>query len=274
MGMNGGTPIRDDCQNPTANQDPGFKSLEGAGRVDALDLDGIDSREDSGNEHCGHDDFVGLAGEAGIDFQLWRAVGCVRGFQEGEIAAGVITASVKDGSMTLLIEVRGVDDPQNDDHVEVRIFGSTDSPPVGADGNVLPWGTLSTHADLQYHSTSASGRIVDGVLEAGPLDIRWRFNIQIVNADMTLRQAQIRLVLHPDGTASGGLYGYSPIDDLYEIFGRQAGQAGAAALSYTCTGLYAALAREADGDFDATTGSCTSLSVAYRFEAMPAFVVQ
>ncbi|MEW6271188.1 MAG: hypothetical protein AB1689_18050 [Thermodesulfobacteriota bacterium] len=30
---------------------------------------------------CAHDDFAGAAGEQGFDDQLWRAIGCIRGFQ-------------------------------------------------------------------------------------------------------------------------------------------------------------------------------------------------
>lgn len=268
-------PLDDDCANPQANQDPLFRTLAAPGTVDGVDLDGIASRRDApGAEECAHDDFVGPAGEPGIDLSYWRAVGCVRGFQPGEIADVVVDQAVRDGSMTILIELRGVDDPRNDDAVRVQIFASTDPPPVGADGGVLPFGTLSAHGDARYRGTVGTGAIVDGVLSAGPMDVRVRLNIQIVAGDLTFHDARLRLELQPDGTATGALYGFQPVEELYDIFGRKAAMAGAFALGYTCSGLYAALTSQADGGYDAATGRCTSLSVGYRFEAVPAFIAR
>jgi hypothetical protein len=238
-------------------------------------LDGIVSTEDSPAEgECAHDDFVGLAGEAGFDLQIWRAVGCVRGFQAGEIADAVVDQAVRDGSMTILVEARGVDDWQEDDSVRVQVFASTDSPPIGGDGSVLPYGTLSAHDDARYRGEVGAGIISGGVLLAGPMDVRVRLNIQIVAGDLTFHDAWVRLQHQPDGSVRGQIFGFQPVDEFYDIFGRQAGQAGASALGYTCSGLYAALSSQADGDFDADSGRCTSISVGYDFEAVPAFIVR
>ena len=266
-------PLPDDCNDPQANEDPDFRVLAAPGMVDGIDLDGIVSTKESPAE-CMHDDFVGPAGEPGFDLQVWRAVGCVRGFQAGEIATIVVDQAVRDGSMTILVEARGVDDWQEDDSVRVQVFASTDSPPVGGDGSVLPYGTLSAHEDGRYRSEVGAGFIEDGVLLAGPMDVRVRLNIQIVAGDLTFRDAWVRLELQPDGSAHGQIFGFQPVDEFYDIFGRQAGQAGASALGYTCSGLYAALSSQADGDFDADAGVCTSISVGYRFEAVPAFIVR
>jgi hypothetical protein len=268
-------PLADDCDNPETVTDPLFKTVAVPGTIDGVDLDGVNSRRaaPSGAE-CPHDDLTGPSGEPGVDFQYWRAVGCVRGFQPAEIADTVITQAVRDGSMTILLQVRGLDDLQNDDDVRVQIFASLDSPPVGADGRVLPFGTLSADSDPRYRSTVGAGRIVDGVLSAGPFDVKVHINIQIVAGDLTFGDAHLRVALRPDGTAHGMLYGFQPADELYDIFGRKAGAAGAQALGYTCAGLYAALTSHADGDYDAESGRCTSLSVGYRFEAVPAFIAR
>ena len=106
------------------------------------------------------------------------------------------------------------------------------------------------------------------------MDVHVRLNIQIVAGDLTFRDARLRLELQPDGTARGGLYGFQPVEELYDIFGSKAGPAGAAALGYTCSGLYAALTSQADGDYDTASGTCTSLSVGYQFEAVPAFIAK
>jgi predicted dienelactone hydrolase len=263
-------PLADDCEHPEAVQDPSFKTIALPGRIDGVDLDGD---APPGGE-CAHVDFTGLDGEPGVDFQYWRAVGCVRGFQPGEIADTVISQAVRDGSMTILLQVRGVDDPENDDDVRVQLFASPDAPPLGADGSVLSYGTLSADADPRYRSTVGSGRIVDGVLTAGPLDVKVHLNIQIVAGDLTFRAARVRMRMQPDGTADGAIFGFEPAAELYDIFGRQAGTAGALALGYSCGGLYAALNAEADGDFDEASGRCTSLSVGYDLKAVPAFIAR
>ncbi len=72
----------------------------------------------------------------------------------------------------------------------------------------------------------------------------------------------------------GQLFGFQPLEEFYDIFGRKAGQAGAAALGYTCSGFHAVLASQADGDYDAATGECTSLSTGYTLAAVPAFVAR
>ncbi len=270
-----GNPIEDDCLDPEGTHDPTFKTLDAAGRVDGFDLDGLVSRKSSPAENeCAHDDFSGLSGGDGYDFQLWRALGCIRGNQPGEIQDTIIGNSVRDGSSTLLIEVQGVDDENEDESVQVRVFASTQAPAASADGELLPFGTLSVHADERYHGTRAPGSIVERVVIAGPADFRWRFNIQIVEADLSLHDAYVRLEILEDGTARGQFFGYTSVEEMYEIFGVQAGRSGADALGYTCSGLYSALNRQADGDFDPETGTCSSLSVAYRFEAVPAFIAR
>jgi hypothetical protein len=176
--------------------------------------------------------------------------------------------------MTILLQVRGVDDLENDDDVRVQVFASPDSPPVGGDGTVLPYGTLSADSNPGYRSTVGRGRIVGGVLTAGPLDVKVRINIQIVAGDLPFNDARLRLRIEPDGTAEGTLYGFEPVAELYDIFGRQAGLAGALALGYTCSGLHAALTSQADGEYDEASGRCTSISVGYRFEGVPAFIAR
>jgi hypothetical protein len=272
--MQGGAPFADDCDDPTASRDASFKTVTAAGRFDGFDLDGRASAKTAATgDECPHDDFSGSDGGSGIDFQLWRALGCVRGFQRGEIADLVIDSAVKTGAMTIAIEVQDLDDGRNDDAVRVQVFASLDAPPVGGDGSVLPYGTVSVHPDAAYHSEVGIGELVDGVLTAGPMDVHVRLNIQIVQGDLTLRHAWLRAELLSDGTVRGQIAGYQPAEQIYDIFGRQAGAAGAEALSYTCSGLYEALFSQADGDFDPVTRTCSSLSVASRFAGIPVFVV-
>lgn len=268
-------PLADDCLDPEASQDPDFRTFDAPGTLDGVDLDGkVSRRAAPDDDRCPHDDFSGPLGEPGFDLQLWRAVGCIRGFQAGEIADIVVGQAVRDGSMTVLVEVRGLDSWEADDAVRVQVFGSLDAPPIGATGTVLPYGTLTVHPDARYRSGVGAGSVRDGVLTAGPMDVRVPINIQIVAGDLTFRHAWISLARQADGSVRGQIFGYQPLEEFYDIFGRKAGQAGAAALGYTCTGFHAALVSEADGDYDAGTGRCTSLSTGYHLTAVPAFVAR
>ncbi len=275
MRLEDGVVLPDDCNDPERYSDPGFKTLQGPGRLPGLDLDGLISSEQApADGECAHDDFSGELGERGIDYQFWRAVGCIRGFQKGDISNTVVEEAVINGSMTILIDLEGVDDERNDDEVVAQVFGSTDVPSIGADGSVLPFATLTIHEDTQYHGTSGTGEVVDGVLVAGPMDINLRLNIQIVDGDQSMRDGYLRVEFQPDGSIKGQMFGYQPVDEAYDIFGIQAGAAGAEALSYTCSGLWEALQSSADGHPDPVTGACSTISVAYRFEAVPAFVAK
>lgn len=275
MRLDGETPIPDDCNEPQLHSDPGFKTLQALGEFPGMDLDGLSSSASAPLAgECPHEDFSSPGGDGGLDYQLWRAIGCVRGFQQGEIADIVVGGAVRDGSMTILVEVSDMDAELDDEQVSVRVFASTEKPPTGSDGEALPFATLTVHADPRYHGTAGAGSMSDGVITAGPMDLRLRLNIQIVEGDLTFSNAYVRMETMADGSVSGMIVGYQSIEEVYEIFGRQAGRAGAEALSYTCTGLWAALQSQADGDFDPQTRMCSSISVAYRFTAIPAFVVQ
>ncbi len=265
----------DDCLDPESVSDPGFKTLDGPGILAGFDLDGLISTASSPVAgECAHNDFAGMSGEQGFDYQFWRAVGCIRGFQKNEISHSVVEEAVINGSMTILVDLEGVENTDNDSEVVAQVFGSTDVPAIGADGDVLPFATLTTHENVLYHGAPGTGEIVDGVLLAGPMDINLRLNIQIVDGDQTMRDAYLRVEFLPDGSIKGQMYGYQPIAEAYNIFGVQAGPAGAAALSYTCTGLWGALKSQADGHPDPETGACSTISVGYRFEAVPAFVAK
>ncbi len=259
----------DDCGDPLSAPPPGFPAMLAPGSLDGFDLDA------GGAAGCTHEGFTGPDGSAGIDDQLWRAIGCIRGFQEGDIVGGVVDAAVRDGSMTILVDVRDVDDPRNDDDVTVQVFASRETPPSGGDGSVLPWGTLAIDPDPRFHGSEAHGRIVDGVLEAGPMDVRLRLNIQIVEGELSFRGARLRLAIGSGGAATGGLHGYAPVDGLYDLFGRQAGAIGGKeAIGYLCSGLRRLLDEQADGDRDPASGSCRSISSSWRIGAVPAFVAR
>jgi hypothetical protein len=268
--------VATDCDDPGAHPDPGYRTLDAASQLPGLDLDGFASTTARpGPDTCPHDDFTGPAGEPGIDHQIWRAIGCVRGYQKGDQVDSTLGAAIRDGSFTILLELSGVDDLIEDDSVQVRIFSSTDRAPLSASGQLLPGASLAVHEDARFHSQPARGQIHAGILTTEPIDIRLEFEVQVIDFEYWIRDARIRMQMRPDGSGEGLLAGYWDLENFYTMISRHfLAESAARFLGYTCPGFYAALHSQADGHPDPETGSCTSLSAAWQIEAVPAFVIQ
>ena len=262
-----------DCGDPAAHEVPQLFTLEGPGPIPGLDLDAATSSV-AVQGHCAHDDFLGPGGETGIDNQVWRVVGCIRGFQQGDLIESTAVAAIKDGSRTILMEVTGVDDVRNDPDVTVRLFSSTDPAPKDAAGAILAGGSLFVHENPRFHSPPAAGSIVDGVLTTEPIDLRLHLKIQTINSEYHFRASRLRLELLPDGSAKGVFAAYWDVASFYDINGGHfLARAASHFLGFNCSALYSAAHRMADGHPDPETGACTSLSGAHEVEAVPAFVI-
>ena len=70
----------DACKDPSVWPDPGHILFEGDASVAGLDLDGENTLA-SGEGQCAHGDFTGANGQAGIDNQHYRLMGCVKGYR-------------------------------------------------------------------------------------------------------------------------------------------------------------------------------------------------
>ena len=277
----------DACRDPAAQPDPGFRTFESVDvPVDGLDLDGVESRPGSGGR-CAHEDFRGTDGTRGIDNQQWRLLGCTPGFQPffaeireshmGRQRQGPILITREDHP--ILIEVAGVDDRVNDDDVRVRFFSSAEAITLDANGDVVPWTSMSVHRDGRYGSPPVRGRIERGVLTTEPVDLTLRFRQQLLDGDLRWREARLRARINDAGRLEGVLGfwwdadNYFRIHNDHQVDGHHTGRLLSLARSYSCAGMYHALQRLADGHPDPATGRCTSLSSARRFEATPVFVI-
>lgn len=269
----------DACSNPTAQEDPGFKTFDGSVTLAGLDLDGEDSKKSDGSA-CAHDDFTGPNGETGIDSQHWRLLGCTKAYQPG----GQIDRLYRGGNFVkegypILIELLDVDDPRNDDSIQVRISSSQDSVEVGASGEVLRDLSLRHHKEAAYVGAAAPGKIVDGVVTSEPVDLKLRLKQQVIDAAFFFRDARIRAEMQPDGSIQGVLGFYWDADNFYTVNNDHyigeyhSGRIAAETRGYMCAGIYHAIPRMTDGHPDPETGECTSLSAQMHFEGTPAFVL-
>lgn len=238
-----------------------------------FDLDGVAStRAAPGANACAHDDLASPAGEGGIDNQLWSVVGCIKGYARGNTIDEFARANIREGQRTILVRLAGVDDPVNDDRVELGIFSSPDPVPLDAQGAIMDRASLSITSDSRHWNVTPA-RIVDGLVEAGPFDLRLDFKGQFLKAEYVLRDARVRLELGQDGGLRGLVGGYWDVEQFYDIYARQASRLGAFTVGFRCPGMYGAVKRQADAYPDPKTGECTAISTAFRMVGIPAFVI-
>ena len=163
----------------------------------------------------------------------------------------------------------------NDDDATLEIGYSPDQIMKDARGNVGFDYSYRILKSEQY--TKLKARIKDGVAETEQApeihmpQIAWFYN---QTRDAYFRQGKIRVIIGPDGMASGLVGGYRDWRDLYaqNVFAQDGGQQGVREHE-DHVALYYALRRHADGMFNAKTGRYDGISSAYRMKLIPALVV-
>jgi len=281
------------CLNPELGKpDPNFRTVTGKDvPADGIDLDGQDSKANGkpAPGTCAHDDFRGMNGERGIDNQFYRLVGCSKSWQSTG-PSNTFEVEMLTGSWGILLTLKGADDMRNAKNVEVGFYANADPIELSPTRQAVPNATYAIEQDPRFHAT-AHGRIVNGVLTTDPVDVRFHMTLNNIHLERPLQDARVRATFTPDGGLEGILAGYVPVEDQYDLqYGFRNGKDAkgdpaplqlrtissvgqAAVLGHTCNGAYFAMKQLADGHRDPKTGQCTSISVQYRFSAIPAFVV-
>lgn len=273
---------RNYCVNPEiAPPDPYYRILQKTGlTVEGLNLDGKVSPKS---------DFVAPDGTPGVDNQLYRLVGCSKSFQStGQ--SNSFGSTMATGEWGILIGLKDVDDLRNDDHVEVGLYANADPMQLSPTREPLAYASYALDQDPRFRATT-TGRIKDGILTTDPVDVRFHSVVNSMHLERPLRDARLRATLSPDGTLSGIMAGFTPVEALYNYqFGYRDGKDGAGNLSpaplrmgsangaarvlgHTCPGVYQAMYKLADGHPDKATGRNTSISTQYYFKAANAFLL-
>jgi len=298
----GKTPeVKSHCLHPElASSDPNYRTVRGNDvPVFGIDLDGRDSTlaQPAATGSCPHEDLPGINGQAGIDNQYFRVMGCNPGYQStGQ--GNTFNVAMLTGAWGILIKLSGVDDLQNDEEVEVSIYANGDPIRLSPARAPLAYATYTVHRESRFYAGATRGRIVDGVLRTEPVNVRIPYDVNAMLVDRVLLDAQLQVALDDldvNGKIEGYLAGYAPVEEQYDLeigfrdarvgteensepspFRRKlgAGIGKAGAMGYTCEGVYYAFYEHADGHPDPETGKCTSISTQYRIEAMPAFIVE
>jgi hypothetical protein len=255
------------CASPTLVPDPGFRVAQG-GVQEGLNLKG--SGGPAAGQLCKRLELTSPAGETGIDNQLSRVMACVQHRRADGFFPKYFVNQMRSGEFAYLIEVSGIEAEGTEGDVKVGLFASAD--PIVLDGSGRPL----SHASLQvtddpHYQHVLNGHFRDGVIMTEAADIN--LPLGSVFQKLELRNAKLRLTLHPDGSADGVLDGYQ---DWRAYYTSNAGAGGIAETSggpFQCPGLYNALKNAADAYPDPQTGECSFISAAYKIEAIHAFVI-
>ena len=230
---------------------------------------------------CAHQKFEGLNGESAVDNQFYRASGCnklTRGTQK----------PTQQFFRSFLVELRGVDDLRNDDHVDMGIYSTGDDEVSlkASDGSDVAYQTFTITPNPRWRAQTTA-RIVDGVLTSAPVPVmhlnrrggfgagRTPYTANSPNfvfvGENEFRDVRFRLTMKPDGTFAGVMGNYRPIDNIHSD--QYAGGRGTASTAnHDCASEYNTLAKFADGYPDPVTGECTMISAAQNITGIPAYV--
>ena len=235
-----------------------------------FDLDGNDDRGDPPPGTRKHKSYDAPDGRTGIDNQLFTMVGCIEGFRRKGLLTQTSNENRRSGALSMLIDISGIDNERNDDRVEITLLYSNDVMVKNASGSkILPDYTFTVSQEPVYtqHFARLPGRIVDGVVLTESVPQLWINHSQALN----LRNARMRLEILPDGSLKGVVGGYQDWRELMN-FWAQYGSGFEVFMGFTCSGVYQAFKRNADGLPDPVTGEFYGISSAYDLEGVPAFI--
>jgi len=261
----------DVCAIPTIVQDPPHKTVQGSISY-GMDLDGL-SEGAATPKTCSHKNFTSPDGQAGIDNQMYRLLGCTFGWRDSGYVETNANGELIDTSQgVILIEVSDVDDKHNDGDVTVRMYRANDVFPKGAQGNVLPYASYRVH-DIPGYGNAAKGRIVDGVLSTDPIEAFLPYYGNLTHSEIHLRDMRMELDLEAsEDRAKGIIAGYRDVENFWSYF-RKGGYMAVTG-QFSCPSMYVAAHELADGYPDPETGECTALSSSYTIETIPAFIIR
>lgn len=251
---------------PTTEPD-GFEFLAVEGDLSwGLNLDGTDSPND----------FTHPDGTAGIDNEVYRAVGCIIGFR-GPDGVEVIfqdKAIADETYNRMMIEITGVDNLENDDEVTINLYRGMDRLLTDATGlNVMSGGTQ--RVDYRWGKDlmrKMQGKIVDSTLITEPIAdmvMPW-MNLGVPSVHI-FRDMRLQLDLTSDG-ATGLIAGYADIDKWYYQLIRNDSTHHLSNGQISGISLYKALRKFADAYPDPETGENTAISTALDVTMTQVFI--
>lgn len=236
-----------------------------------LDLDGNDGHGNPPHGIRKHRNFLSTDGRTGIDNQLYVTEGCMRGLR-GHLGQMMQYANEqrKNGQLAILVQITGIDDPKNDNNVDVTLLYSLDPTAKSGDGTkVLADYTFRVTDNLEFGHTFKRfpARIVNGVIVTSPTD---PLNLVLpLDFKTTLFNPAMRLEILPDGTLKGILAGYQDWRAIVTANGHSLQES---LFGSSVNAMYFALKRNADGMWNPVSHEYDGISSAWDIEGVPAFI--
>lgn len=235
--------------------------------VDGFDLDGADTQDDG---PCPHRDFIGPNGATGIDYGFLHVMDMIRPARPGQTIETVLRSAPAQGLVRIGIRLTGVDNIENDDEIGVLIVTTSETPLLGADGQILAGSSVRVDEDLAFRSF-LHGKIVNGIMDAGPGDVTLgKINLLVAqNRIIALKEARVRASVKelPSGDfeVDARIAGWWQRDSMTEAIGTAILAIGANGGELACV-----LDKHADHSSDGKT--CDSMSTMMHARAVSGFI--
>lgn len=239
-----------------------FVREEADGISAGFDLDGRTS-DDTDSSGCFIPDFTHPDGTQGIDNRFARILPAIENLGGAALEA-LVQAAVDSGELLLIAELRGLDDPWDDDCVDVSLLRGRGAPAIGSDGLLLPDQTFDRDLDAPAASVSCA-TLEGGVLRARPMTMRLPLAVFDEWIDLTLIDGTLEITTTDTGwdVMIGGGVGVVEIQD--NVASLDGIGDDIPVLIETVLGVHADLAPNA-------WGGCDRISVTLRAEAVPAYL--
>jgi hypothetical protein len=263
----------DACLDPTSVNDPPLLTVEGPTSF-GMNLDGTTDGKAT-PKSCAHEKFTSPTGTPGVDNQYYRLIGCIQAYRSiGYFYANPNESRKMQGLAIILVEITGVDDPKNDNDVDVAFYRSIDGYALDSTSKFVPYGSyrIDTFEGKPRYGDHVKGKIVNGVLTTESKDVSLPYFGNYTYQQMLIRDMRLEFTIAPDGNSATGLFaGYYDVDKmLHSVLGIGAIHADT---FDACGSEYVAAHELADGYPDPKTGKCTALSAAWKVNAVPAYVI-
>lgn len=258
------------CALPGTVPDPGHKSPQSS-VARGFNLDGHDGQGEPPEGVHDHPNFVSEDGRTGIDNQLYRVEACVPGFRPGGNIPKISNEMMRNGAITIMLDISGIDDWTNDPEVSVNLLYSQDLMEKTADGqDVLPDYTfrVTDNPEFAQFFTHFDAQIRDGVLVTAPREAM-TFQDGGQNG-FKLYSPRMRIEFNEDRTITATMGGY--YDWRMRVTNWNRSRLLEPTMRFQCPGIYQAFRRAADGLPDPVTGEFNGISVAYDIRGIPAYI--
>lgn len=217
-------------------------------------------------------DLDGKNGRSGsaIDNRFFSVDGCIKGFGPKGILTVTTIEGRRNGEISMMVLISGIDDEKNDDRVDVTLFYSPDPMIKSASGkDILPGYTFRVSRDPERtpYFKRLRARIIDGVVVTEPTDV---IEIDKGRDIARFHDGRMRLELGPNRTLKGVVGGYQDWRSIANYWG--ALTIFEAGMGYKVPGVYNALRRSADGLKDPVTGEYNGISSVFDIEGVQAFI--